>query len=638
MQHVLISRSELFKPVFNPCAVPSNDGTCVAFVGSYEGLNELYAGPLQQPLSGKAVTRSLNTGVATSPWRVPVWVDGDRKLVFQRDIGSGPAAYRVFSLNLADGIETELLPLRQGRSAVSGSAISDDRLLSITANGRDLRFNDTYVINVVDGATVAYIENSSGWDGLWLDGELNPCVILKTDCDRGGFALHAYAHDEAFFEVGAEDDLCTRILGASSCGQFVYAASSVGRDTAALVEISVRTGSVSVLGEHSRVDVAGAVFHPGRRCPQAIIATDQKPEMIPLTTDFSAAQDRISSTLGSDFIVERSNRDFTKWAIATWSSDKPHEFYIGDPATGDVYPLSHGSESDAVQHRSPVRFLQIRARDGEAVPCYLTYPRSFSGDAPPLVVKLHGGPWTRDFGGWDPEAQWLANRGYAVLAVNFRGSAGFGKRFLVAGAREWGGKVLDDVDDAVGSVTASGYVNPSKVAVIGHSFGGYAALMATIRRPDLYCAANASSAPIDLVKLFDIPEWANFSGTLRTHLGDPSKPDELHLLNCFSPFYRIDELKRPIMLDLGEWEPMDLVEKSEAMIQRARRNGVQASLAVFQKEGHVLSSGAASEYRRYLLERFLAFHLGGHFEDWPDASISQLIKKSIGLESFDARA
>jgi dipeptidyl aminopeptidase/acylaminoacyl peptidase len=259
--------------------------------------------------------------------------------------------------------------------------------------------------------------------------------------------------------------------------------------------------------------------------------------------------------------------------------------------------------------------FSYQARDGLVIHGYATFPPDGERNALPTVLNVHGGPWGRDVWGFDPEAQWLANRGYLCLQVNFRGSTGYGKAFVNAGDREWGAAMQDDLTDAVAFAVQQGWADPKRVAIFGGSYGGYAALAGAAFTPDVYCCAVDIVGPSNLKTLIETvpPYWAPMIAQFHRRVGDPEK--DVEFLWSRSPLSRADQIRIPMLIAQGANDPRVKQAESEQIVAAMTRAGIEHEYMLFPDEGHGFAK-PENRMRFYAAaERFLAKHLGGRAED-----------------------
>ncbi len=259
--------------------------------------------------------------------------------------------------------------------------------------------------------------------------------------------------------------------------------------------------------------------------------------------------------------------------------------------------------------------ISFTSRDGLTIHGYLTLPPKTEGKNLPLVLNVHGGPQARDNWGYNPEAQWLANRGYASLQVNYRGSTGYGKEFLSAGDREWGGKMHDDLVDAVQWAIKQGIADPQKVAIYGGSYGGYAALVGATFTPDLFCCAVDIVGPSNLITLLRSvpPYWSALLVSLYRRVGNPDTDEEF--LKSRSPLFKVDQIKIPMLIAQGANDPRVKQAESEQIVEAMKKRGIDYEYMLFPDEGHGFAKPENRLKFYAAAEKFLAKHLGGRFEE-----------------------
>jgi dipeptidyl aminopeptidase/acylaminoacyl peptidase len=264
---------------------------------------------------------------------------------------------------------------------------------------------------------------------------------------------------------------------------------------------------------------------------------------------------------------------------------------------------------------APMKPVTIKSRDGLELVCYLTLPLGVEAKKLPMVLFVHGGPWGRDVWGFNSEAQWLANRGYAVLQVNYRGSTSFGKKFLHAGDREWAGKMHDDLIDAVNWAIEEGIADPKQVAIFGGSYGGYAALVGATFTPDVFACAVDVVGPSNLVTLLKSipPYWEPMKKLFAVRVGDPEKEEEF--LKSRSPLFKADRIRIPMLIAQGKNDPRVKQAESEQIVAAIRKAGKPVEYMVFEDEGHGFARPENSLKFNAAAEAFLAKHLqGGRME------------------------
>jgi dipeptidyl aminopeptidase/acylaminoacyl peptidase len=315
-----------------------------------------------------------------------------------------------------------------------------------------------------------------------------------------------------------------------------------------------------------------------------------------------------------DFDLHSRSHDDGTWIIEFIDDNAPVSYWAYDRNTRTGRLLFHTRPALTRYTLAEMRPIQFAARDGLTVHGYLTAPVHVDGQTLPLVLNVHGGPWHRDVWGYDPESQWFANRGYACLQVNFRGSTGYGKRFLNAGNREWGGAMHDDLIDAVEWVVDQGVADPKRIAIYGGSYGGYAALAGATFTPDVFCCAVDIVGPSNLITFIETipPYWSSYLAMLHDRVGNPET--EADALIARSPLTHVDRIKIPMLIAQGANDPRVKQSESEQIVAIMEEKGIDHEYMLFPDEGHGFAK-PENRLRFYAAaEKFLAKHLGGRFE------------------------
>jgi len=440
---------------------------------------------------------------------------------------------------------------------------------------------------------------------------------------RAGFQPHpdgswsAMVRDDAdddwreVFVAPAEDTLTTEPIAFSKDGRSLLMTSSAGAQTAQLVRLDVATGDTQVLAGDQTADVSGVKIHPRTREPQIVAVRKARTEYLVLDPSVAGDLEAIRALHPGDPSIQNSDDADRIWLVGFTNDAGPVPYYAYDRQTGKAHFLFEHQPQLSEYELAPMEPFSYTARDGLTVHGYLTFPPGVDRSALPTVLNVHGGPWTRDNWGFVPEAQWLANRGYLCVQVNYRGSTGYGKSFANAGDREWGAKMQDDLSDAVAYVGGQGYADPSRVAIYGGSYGGYAALAGATFTPDLYRCAVDIVGPSNLITLIETipPYWAPLIAQFHRRVGDPEKDRDF--LWSRSPLSVADRIRIPLLIAQGANDPRVKQAESEQIVAALEKAGLDYDYMLFPDEGH----GFAKPENRLKFyaeaERFLAKHLGG---------------------------
>ena len=646
----LIPRSLLFGNPDRAAVQVSPDGTMIGYVAPLDGVLNVFVGPLDDPDAAEPVTDSKDRPVTN--WS---FAYDNRHVLYAQDVG-GDENDTVFSVDLESKERVALTPNAQvadvadavqteGRVAgqIQGVSHRVPGTILVGINDRDPRFHDLYKADLASGErellaqSPGMLEGGEIFAGFATDDDY-AVRHAATITDDGGLKLYDWAGDavgDVVLEVPPEDILTTGPQGYDGEGN-VYLLDSRGRDTSAAYRFDPETGEKALLAEDPRADILGVVVHPTDKTPQAAVSNYLKSEYQYLDESFGSAMELIKSKLDPDAEVEITGRslDDSLWIVAEVPSDGPVRYHKFDRDEGTVeYLFSNRPALDDVT-LAKMHPLVIESRDGLGLVSYLTLPADAettmqSGDFEgtdfeypvpsepmPAVLYVHGGPWARDEYGYNPVHQWLADRGYAVLSVNYRGSTGFGKEFTNAGNREWGGKMHDDLIDATEWLVEQGIAQEDKVAIMGGSYGGYATLVGVTFTPDRFAAGVDIVGPSNLVTLMQTipPYWVAGRKLWQTRLGDVDTEEGREFLMSRSPITKVDQIRVPLLIGQGGNDPRVKQDESDQIVSAMEEKGIPVTYVLYPDEGH----GFARPENRLsffgVSEAFLAEHLGGDYQ------------------------
>ena len=427
------------------------------------------------------------------------------------------------------------------------------------------------------------------------------------------------ANHELMQVVEHEDDLTTRFRSFTRDGKTLYVLSSIGRDKAALIEMDWGTGAEQVLAEHPKADISFLLTNPQTDVAEAAAAEHMKQDWIPLNERMADDLKLLHGLLPGDVGIVDRTLDDNRWIVHASAADVPGTYHLYEREKGTVTELFTTRPELKAFRLAPMHGEAIRARDELELVSYLTLPEGNERKpkAPlPMVLLVHGGPWARDGYGYDAQHQWLANRGYAVLSVNFRGSVGFGKAFVNAGDLQWGRKMHDDLLDAVEWAVSEGIADRQRIAIMGGSYGGYAALAGLAFTPQVFCCGVDIVGPSNLETLLATvpPYWAAFLENLARRVGDPRTEGGRKLLRERSPLHSADKITKPLLIGQGANDPRVKQAESDQIIDAMRAKTLPVTYVLFPQEGHGFAVPENSLSFNAIAEAFLATHLGGRFE------------------------
>ena len=542
------------------------------------------------------------------------WAEDDRSLLYIQDTG-GDENWRVYQVDLLEGSIRDLTPHPGAQAQLVGTSPELPDELLVALNVRDKRLHDVYRVSLRTGESRLDTENPGDVTGWLADSRLR-VRACKAALPDGGSRLRARDDERAPWRdivTWGPDDSGGAVSFAPG-DRTLYVESSLGADTTRLLELDLAGATVRELARYAEVDVGPVVLHPRTYALQAVGFNADRLEWMVL--DPAVADDfaRLGASGEGDFqLLSRDDED-RQWVVLYNSDRKPPRYFLyrrdglGGGSLDFLFSTRPAIERFALAEMRPVRFT---ASDGLRIRGYLTLPPGVEPRGLPMVLLVHGGPWVRDSWGWQPEAQWLSNRGFAVLQVNYRGSAGFGKAYLHAGDREWGARMQEDLTEAVRWAAGNGVADPARVAIFGGSYGGYAALAGAAFTPGVYACAVDIVGPSNLETLIRSipPYWEPMRRIFDLRVGNVDT--EAEFLRSRSPLFAADRIAIPLLIAQGANDPRVKVAESEAIVAALRAAGKSVEYVLFPDEGHGFArpENRLRFYRQ--AEEFLERHLGG---------------------------
>ena len=454
----------------------------------------------------------------------------------------------------------------------------------IALNDRIPQLHDLYRVNITTGERTLVLENE-GFVSFVIDDEYNIRFAARITPDGGLEYLSPTEEGgwEPFMQIPMEDILTTSLLWFDKTGEILYMIDSRDRNTSALFALDLQTGEQTLIAEDPKADLSDVMVHPTERNVQAVAFTYERKHW--QIIDESIAADIVYLSTVTDGDVEVTNRtlDDKYWVVAYIMDNGPVQYYHYDREAQEAqFLFTHQGELEGLP-LVKMHPVVIESRDGLDLVSYYTLPLESDSDGDahpdeplPMVLVVHGGPWSRDGWGYNPIHQWLANRGYAVLSVNFRASTGFGKAFINAGNLEWGGKMHDDLLDAVDWAIREGIADPEQVAIMGGSYGGYATLVGLTFTPETFACGIDIVGISNLVTWMETipPYWAPQIELFATRIGDHRTEEGRALLTERSPLTYVDRIQRPLLIGQGTNDPRVPHRLSLTRLSRRCRRGV----------------------------------------------------------------
>jgi len=607
----LIPREVLFGNPTKAAPKVSPDGTMLAYIAPLDGVLNVWVRTIGKD-DDRPITRDADRGIFRY-----FWAADNRHVIYLQD-AHGDENWRVYAVSLAAGETRDLTPFEGVQVEIVDQNKRHPDTLIVMMNREDPHLHDVYSLNVATGELTMVAKNPGNVAGWVTDYNLKVRGAVAATAE-GGFDLLVRKTEAAPWEKvltwGPEDNLNSGPVAFTKDGGSLYLLDSRGVNAGRLVKLDLATGAIEVIAQDPTYDVSDAMVNPDTHDIEAVGFTKERDEWIVLDGSLRADFEALQALDRGDFkAYSRDHADRT-WIVGYVKDDGPVSYYSYDRSTRKgtfLFDNRSDLRDFTLAAMEPVSF---QSRDGLTIRGYLTCPPGVPRQKLPLVLNVHGGPWYRDSWGYNPEAQWLANRGYACLQVNFRGSTGYGKEFVNAGDREWGGRMHDDLLDAVAWAVGQGIADPGRVAIMGGSYGGYAALVGATFTPDLFACAVAAVAPSNLVTFIETvpPYWSSMLSVLHKRVGDPVTDREF--LESRSPLFKVDAIRIPMLIAHGANDPRVKQAEAEQIVAAMKAKGIAHEYLLFEDEGHGFAK-PGNRLRYYAAaEKFLAANLGGRFEE-----------------------
>jgi len=611
-REVLFGNPEHIAPLISP------DGHKLAWVAPVDGVLNVWVGDVGSD-DAKPVTEDRDRGI-----RQYFWAHDGRHLLYLKDEG-GDENWRLHAVDLVSGSIRDLTPFDGVQAQVVEVSRHHPEHVLVGLNKDNEQLHDVYRLELASGVLEKVAENP-GFIAWVADRDMQVRAGVAPTPDGGMAVMVRDTTDDGWrplLVVGQEDSLSTGPVAFSADGSSLLLLSSKGANAGRLVRMPLAAdgdAEPEVVAEDTRFDVADVVLHQETHEVQLVGFLRQRLEWEVLDADLADDVAAMRALHPGDMHV--SNRDDTGqvWLLGFTADDGPVSYFSFDRRTGEGTFLFHHQPVLADYTLANMEPFSFTASDGLEIAGYLTFPPGVERRDLPTVLNVHGGPWARDEWGFNPEAQWLANRGYLAAQVNFRGSTGYGKDFVSAGDREWAGKMHDDLVDAVASVVGRGFADPERVAIYGGSYGGYAALVGATFTPEVFRCAVDIVGPSSLQTLIESipPYWAPMIAQFHIRVGNPDTEPEF--LWSRSPLSKVDAVRIPLLIAQGANDPRVKQAESEQFVAALKEKGIDHEYLLFEDEGH----GFAKPENRLTFyaaaESFLAKHLGGRFESQPEVA------------------
>ncbi len=603
----LIPVEDFFKNTETAAFAISPDGKKLAFAKPWERRMNVYVRNIDSG-EERRVTSATERDIAGFFWK------GSNRIVYVQDSG-GDENYHIYLVNLENNEKFEardLTPFKGVRAGVLDDLEEDPAHMLIKMNKNNPEVYDVYRCVLDTGELIQIAENPGNITGWMTDHDGKLRIAYATDGVNGSFLYRTTESDD--FKTLITTNFKETFLPVMFAydNKLIYVESNLGRDKTALYTFDPETNkTIDLIFEHPEVDLGDLLSSKKRKVITGVtFVTDQLHYYF-----FDKDREELQKTLEKffpDYEVAVSDMDDDERIVIvrTYGDRTRGAYYLYDRKDNSMSKLAELSPWLKEEHMAPMRAIKFKSRDGVDIHGYLTIPAGVEPKNLPLVVIPHGGPSARDVWGFNSTAQFLANRGAAVLFVNFRGSTGYGKAFWQAGFKQWGRRMQDDVTDGVKWAVERGIADAKRLAIFGGSYGGYAALAGATFTPDLYACAISYVGPSNLFTLLETipPYWEPFREMEYEEIGDPVKDKEL--LEAVSPVFHAENIKIPLFVAQGANDPRVKKAESDQIVEAVRKAGKDVVYMVKDNEGH----GFHNEENRFdfyhTMEEFFKKHLG----------------------------
>jgi len=585
----------------------SPNGKYVSYMGPFENRMNLFIQKIGEDKATR-ITNETDRDIAGYLWA------NDNRLVFAKDDG-GDENYHLHAVDIDGKNDKELTPFEDVTVQFIDDLEEIESEVIIGMHKRNKQVFDPYRLNIETGELTQLYENPGNVTGWQTDHEGKLRIAITTD-GVNNTIMHRATEDADFEKVKTisfKETLSPMFFTFDN--KNVYALSNIGRDKNAIVKFDLATGEE--IGEplfiHDEVDAGGLSYSNKRKVLTSVSYTTDKTHRKYLDKETEKIYKRLKKELGDyEISLVSSNKAEDKFLVRTYSDRSLGAYYFFDKKTDELKKVTDVSPWLNEEDMAEMKPISYTTRDGMTIHGYLTLPKGMENAKNlPVVINPHGGPWARDYWGWDPYSQLFASRGYAVLKMNFRGSTGYGREFWESSFKKWGQEMQNDITDGVHWLIDQGIADPDRIAIFGGSYGGYATLAGVTYTPDLYAAA------IDYVGVSNLftfmktipPYWKPFLDMMHEMVGDPENEQDSTMMHAASPVFHVEKIKTPLMVLQGANDPRVNIDESDQIVKALRDNNVDVPYIVKYNEGHGFRNEENKIEANKLMLGFLAKHL-----------------------------
>ena len=616
----------------------SPDATKMSFRAPVDGVMNVWVGDRGDFGSAKPITEDTGRGIATHFWAL----DSEHVMYIQ-DQG-GDENWHLYSVDLTSGEAIDLSPFDGVQAQMIGQSEAHPGVVVVGMNDRDPKWHDVYRVSLADGERTLLQENP-GFGEFYVDNDLAVRLAMKTLPDGSANIMQKTPSGWTQWQtIPAQDVLTTYIVGFDADNEGVYMLDSRNRDKAALVHIAIddtTDTTPKVIASSEKVDISNVLINPQTHEPMAYALDHLKLKYRATQPDYEPLIKAFNKQVAGGTQVLAQSLDNQYWTVYTNESDSSPVYKVFNTDTGALNELFVTQPEIDNLPLSKMHGVVIPSRDGMELVSYLSIPRHADPDqdgtpeqTSPLVMLVHGGPWARDTYGFNAQAQWLTNRGYSVLQVNYRSSTGFGKAFVNAGNKEWAGAIHNDILDAKDWAVEQGITTADNVAIMGGSYGGYATLVGLTFTPDAFSCGVDIVGPSNLVTLMESipPYWESFRQVFYNAIGNPETEAGMALMKERSPLSHVDKINKPLLIAQGANDPRVKQAESDQIVEAMKARDIPVTYVLYPDEGHGFQKPENNLSFFAVAESFLGTCLGGRVQPVGDDFEGSSIEIVHGLD------
>ena len=546
------------------------------------------------------------------------WLQDSRRMIFHQD-QEGNENHHIFIADTEnpDGKPRDITPFSNTKAWTVLIPRKDPEHIIISHNHRLKEVFDLYRVNINSGRADLFAGNN-GHIASWILDDENAEIkgrVIKKDLGKGEvvFTMETLQFDNRWKKLiswGMEDEV--GFLSFTKDKQGMWLLSNKNREYTALTKIDIKTGKETVYYEHEKIDIEFVKIDRIQKEPTIVGAFQNYPEYHFFDKSLESDIRQVINTAHAGLF--NMNSDYSEQKLVfTIYTDKISKIYLLNRKTHKITLLQELYFNKHSDSYSPMTPISLQSRDGLILNGYITIPKGSTGKGLPMVLFVHGGPWARDYWGYNPTVQFLANRGYAVLQINYRGSIGYGRSFKLAAVGEFAGKMHTDLIDSVNWAIENGIADPAKIGIFGRSYGGYATLVGLTFTPDKFACGVDMVGISNLVSFMEaVPEyWKPWMFYWYKYVGDPENSKDLEQMKAKSPLFKVDNIKRPLLIAQGGNDPRVKQKESDQIVSAIKKSGKEVEYLLAPDEGHGFRFWKNVLRFNRKMEDFLAKHLGG---------------------------